>query len=63
MGFQDYWKQARGYCQDSFSNNYRSVMLKWRKTRFQQNIDTMFVYRDIYENLTNAGLPVMKGTA
>ena len=32
-----------------------------KRTRFGQNVDSMFIYRNIYENLTNAGLPMMKG--
>ena len=62
MGFEDSWQWMRSQYRERTSNNFRGYMLRWRNTKVWKNIDTMFTYKNIYENLGTAGLPLLQGT-
>ena len=62
MGFEDGWRWMRSQYKERQTNNYRSFMLRWQKTKVWKNLDAMFAYKTIYETLGTAGLPLLQGS-
>ena len=51
MGFEDSWRWMRNNYKEKQSNSFRSWSLRWQNTRVWKNIDAMFTYKTVYENL------------
>lgn len=62
MGFEDGWRWMRNQYRERQTNNYRNFMLRWQNTKAWKNIDAMFAYKNIYETLGTAGLPLLQGS-
>ena len=54
MGFEDSWRWARTQYKERYANNYRSLMLRWQSNKVWKNIDAMFAFKTIFENLGTA---------
>ena len=54
MGFEDSWKWIRNQFKEKQSNNFRSYFLRWQSSKAWKNVDAMFAYKQIYENLGTA---------
>jgi hypothetical protein len=55
------FKKARDYCKDSVNNTYRTVMLRYQKTKVYKNIDSLLKFQNIYYDLINNDLPILSG--
>ena len=53
MAVGDYFTSIRTSFNERFSNHYRSAWLKWKTTRWYQNLDALMAYREMYETLVN----------
>ena len=62
MGFEDAWRWSRNQYREKYQNSYRSFMLRFKSNKVWRNIDSMFAYKTIYENLGTAGLPLLQGS-
>lgn len=62
MGFEDGWRWLRNHVKESQSNYYRNNMLRFQNSKVWKNVDTLFTYKTIYENLANGGLPLLQGS-
>lgn len=54
MGFENSWHWARSQYKERYANTYRGYMLKVKSTKIWKNIDALFAYKKIYENLGTA---------
>jgi hypothetical protein len=46
-------KKVKDFAKDRFSNNYRSIKLKYQGTKVHQNIDSLLKFQTVYYELIN----------
>ena len=44
----------RNQYREKQQNNFRSYALRWKSSKVWKNIDAMFAYKTVYENLATA---------
>jgi hypothetical protein len=54
MGFETSFHWARNQYKERYSNTYRGFMIRWQSSKVWKNIDAMFSYKTVYENLITA---------
>jgi len=54
MGFEDSWRWVRNQYKERQNNSYRNYMLRFNNSKVWKNLDAMFSYKTVYENLGTA---------